>query len=95
MSFFFFLTEQLDFKCPLEGGDVIVVTANYRLGAMGFLVTTDMDGNYNLKGNMGMLDQRAAMSWVHENIVNFGGDPNRVGFYCVDVKLCFFSSSDL
>jgi carboxylesterase type B len=62
-------------------GNVVVVTANYRLGAFGFLVTTEAKDEYNLKGNFGMYDQRAAMQWVHDNIVNFGGDPSMVTIF--------------
>jgi para-nitrobenzyl esterase len=67
-----------------HGGDVIVVTANYRLGAMGFLVTKGEGGEggeYALRGNQGMRDQKAAMEWVRDNIANFGGDPGRVTIF--------------
>ena len=53
---------------------VIVVSCNYRLGALGFLVST-ADGLY---GNYGLADQKMAMMWVNENIRSFGGDPERV-----------------
>jgi para-nitrobenzyl esterase len=59
-------------------GDVVVVTMNYRLGALGFLASTslaDHDGGF---ANWGLLDQLAALSWVKENIANFGGDPKNV-----------------
>lgn len=56
---------------------VIVVTINYRLGALGFLVSSS-DGLY---GNYGLMDQRAAIYWVHENIEAFGGDPNSVTLF--------------
>jgi carboxylesterase type B len=52
----------------------VVVTLNYRLGALGFLVSS-VDG---LFGNFGLMDQRAALSWVQDNIANFGGDPTNV-----------------
>ncbi|MFC0541093.1 carboxylesterase/lipase family protein [Kutzneria chonburiensis] len=48
--------------------DVVVVTFNYRLGAFGFLDDT----------NCGVLDQIAALRWVRDNIVAFGGDPRQV-----------------
>ena len=56
---------------------VIVVTLNYRLGALGFLVSSS-DG---LFGNFGLMDQRAALHWVSDNIRYFGGDPKNVMLY--------------
>lgn len=53
------------------GGDVIVVTLNYRLGAFGFL---DLPG---CDTNVGLRDVLAALRWVRENIAAFGGDPTR------------------
>ncbi|XP_076462139.1 acetylcholinesterase-like [Babylonia areolata] len=58
----------------LASYDVIVVTFNYRLGALGFL---SIPGS-PLGGNYGMLDQVEALKWVKANIASFGGDPNRV-----------------
>jgi para-nitrobenzyl esterase len=55
----------------LEG--VVVVGVNYRLGALGFLALPDQ-----LPGNLGLLDQIAALRWVREHIAVFGGDPARV-----------------
>lgn len=57
--------------------DIIVVTINYRLGALGFLVSS----RDNIFGNFGLMDQRAAMYWVHENIRAFGGDPDNVTLF--------------
>ena len=57
-------------------GDVIVVTINYRLGALGFLVT-GLEAD-QLQGNFGVLDQKMALKWVHDNIEAFGGDNERV-----------------
>jgi len=57
--------------------DVLVVTLNYRLGALGFLVSSQ-DGVY---GNFGLMDQRAALHFIHDNIVHFGGDPQRVTLF--------------
>jgi para-nitrobenzyl esterase len=54
-----------------ERGDVVVVTFNYRLGALGFAGTT----------NCGTRDQIAALEWVHEGIAAFGGDPDNVTIF--------------
>lgn len=51
---------------------VVLVTTNYRLGALGFLATNDVNGNF------GIQDQRAALKWVRANIKAFGGDPAQV-----------------
>jgi para-nitrobenzyl esterase len=58
----------------------VVVTVNYRLGAMGFLATDALDGETRdgVSGNFGMLDQQAALRWVRDNIGRFGGDRGRV-----------------
>ena len=53
---------------------VVVVTLNYRLGALGFLY----DSGTGIRGNFGLLDQREALKWVQANIGRFGGDPGRV-----------------
>jgi carboxylesterase type B len=53
-------------------GSVIVVAVNYRLGALGFLVTD------SIMGNLGLQDQRLGMQWVRNNIHVFGGDASRV-----------------
>jgi len=65
---------------PLAGrGDVVVVTINHRLGALGYLHLVDIAGpEYAKSGNVGMLDIVLALRWVQENIANFGGDPKRV-----------------
>jgi para-nitrobenzyl esterase len=58
----------------------VVVSVNYRLGAMGFLAAAGLDREVRdgVSGNFGMLDQRAALRWVRANIGRFGGDPGRV-----------------
>lgn len=58
----------------LAARDVVVVTLNYRLGALGFLHLDDVEGS----GNAGLLDQAAALAWVAENVDGFGGDPANV-----------------
>jgi para-nitrobenzyl esterase len=59
---------------------LVVVTPNYRLGVLGFLAHPELasESAHHVSGNYGMLDQLAALRWVHENIARFGGDPNRV-----------------
>jgi para-nitrobenzyl esterase len=60
-------------------GDVVVVTINYRLGALGFLHLADIDGkDKDLSNNCGLLDQVAALEWVRDNIAAFGGDPGNI-----------------
>ena len=62
---------------------VIVVTTNYRLGALGFLAHPELDKESpnNTSGNYGILDQDAALQWVQRNIGAFGGDPSRVTIF--------------
>ena len=63
-----------------ENPDVVFVTVAYRLGALGFLHLSHLvDGKeYPDAQNLGLLDQKMAFKWVHENIANFGGDPDNV-----------------
>ena len=63
-----------------ENPDVIYVTVAYRLGALGFLHLSHLpDGkDYPDAQNLGLLDQKMALKWVHENIAAFGGDPSNV-----------------
>jgi para-nitrobenzyl esterase len=63
-------------------GDVVVVTLNYRLGALGFLNLKEITGGrIPATGNEGLLDQVAALEWVRDNIANFGGDPDNVTIF--------------
>jgi para-nitrobenzyl esterase len=63
---------------------VILVTINYRLGALGFLAHKWLSeeslaaGENGFCGNYGLFDQLEALKWVHENISAFGGDPSRI-----------------
>ncbi|MGY1637171.1 carboxylesterase/lipase family protein [Geodermatophilus sp. SYSU D00742] len=63
----------------LADSGIVVVTFNYRLGALGFLDLAGALGPaYASSGNCGLLDQIAALRWVRANIAGFGGDPQRV-----------------
>ncbi len=63
-------------------GDVVVVSMNYRLGALGFLAgLKDKTTGEEINGNFGILDQILALKWVQENISAFGGDPEKVAIY--------------
>jgi len=60
-------------------GDVVVVSLNHRLGALGYLDLAHIGGEaFQSAGNVGMLDIVAALEWVRDNIAGFGGDPGRV-----------------
>lgn len=58
-----------------SNGDVVVVTFNYRLGALGFLDLSD------IPSNIGFQDQITALKWVQGNIYAFGGDPNNITIF--------------
>lgn len=64
-----------------ERGDVVVVSINYRLGALGFVYLGDHLSNAGLTANAGQLDQIAALEWVRANIAAFGGDPANVTIF--------------
>ena len=59
---------------------LVMVTINYRVGVLGFLALPELtsESDHRASGNYGLLDQIAALQWVHENIARFGGDPSRV-----------------
>jgi carboxylesterase type B/2',3'-cyclic-nucleotide 2'-phosphodiesterase (5'-nucleotidase family) len=81
--------KEVAFSMPAYNGTtlaqkgVIVVTPNYRLGALGFLAHPGLDAEspHNASGNYGILDQQAALAWVQRNIGAFGGDPSRVTIF--------------
>ncbi|PIC27728.1 hypothetical protein B9Z55_019897 [Caenorhabditis nigoni] len=81
---------------PLK--DVIVVTANYRVGVLGFFTT----GDEKCRGNLALWDLTLALKWVQKHIRSFGGDPNNVtvfgcsaGGVCADLLTLSSHSRDL
>jgi para-nitrobenzyl esterase len=71
-----------DVRPIVRRGDVVVVTINYRLGALGFLHLAELAGEaFGDAANAGLLDQVAALRWVRDNIAGFGGDPGNVTIF--------------
>ena len=74
---------------PLFNGEnfarhgVVLVTANYRLGILGFFAHPDLtkESAHNASGNYGLMDQIQALRWVQENIARFGGNPANVTIF--------------
>jgi para-nitrobenzyl esterase len=64
-------------------GDVVVVTFNYRLNALGFLAHPALDGGpaRNKSGNFGIEDQQAVLRWVRQNAAAFGGDSHNITIF--------------
>lgn len=78
--------------------DVVLVTLNYRLGALGFISL----GTDQVPGNAGFLDQTMALTWVQKHIMNFGGDKDKVtlmgesaGGFCVGYHMISPRSKNL
>ena len=67
----------------LVGQGTVVVTINYRLGALGFLAHPALSAEQGdgASGDYGLMDQQAALRWVRRNIGNFGGDRNNVTIF--------------
>jgi para-nitrobenzyl esterase len=79
-------------------GDVVVVTVQYRVGALGYLADPALAQGTTAAGNYGLLDQIAALQWVQRNAAAFGGDPKRVllfGESAGAVNTCMLVASPL
>src|SRR5271169_5422974 len=79
---------------------VVLVSINYRLGALGFLAHPALtaESPHHASGNYGILDQIAALQWVERNIAQFGGDPANVTVFGESsgaMMVCFLMSSPL
>ncbi|MEN6620659.1 MAG: carboxylesterase/lipase family protein [Smithella sp.] len=77
-------TSQMEYDVRnLAKKGVVVVTINYRLGPLGFLVHPSLsrESSHKKSGNYGLLDQIAALKWVQKNIVSFGGNPGTVTIF--------------
>ncbi|WP_083865076.1 carboxylesterase/lipase family protein [Nocardia brevicatena] len=68
-----------DGRVLAQTGDVVVVTVNYRVGALGFLDLSSLSPDF--VPNLGLHDQLAALEWVRDNIASFGGDPGNVTLF--------------
>jgi para-nitrobenzyl esterase len=78
--------EGFAFEPEMDGGEewaargVILVSVTYRLGVLGFFShpLLSAESPHGVSGNYGLLDQIAALKWIHNNISQFGGDPNNI-----------------
>jgi para-nitrobenzyl esterase len=70
-----------DGETIVEAHEVVVVSTNYRLGALGFFSHPELRAEGSPSGNQGLLDLRLALEWVRDNIEAFGGDPNNVTIF--------------
>lgn len=71
-------SNQHDASLIVRNTGIVVVTINYRLGLFGFLAHPALTAEAGQSGNYGLMDQQAALRWVHANIAAFGGDPGQV-----------------
>ena len=67
-----------DGRALANKGDIVVVTVNHRLNVLGYSDLRGLGGKYSESVNLGQQDLVAALQWIHDNIENFGGDPNSV-----------------
>ncbi|HEV7734771.1 MAG TPA: carboxylesterase family protein [Candidatus Binatia bacterium] len=82
-AYFLGAGSQFDPTEMVTTGHVIVVTINYRIGALGFMAhpALSAETSYGGSGNYGIMDQQLALQWVQRNIAAFGGNPKRVTIF--------------
>lgn len=81
--------EGFAFEPEMDGGEdyasrgVILVQVTYRLGVLGFFShpLLSAESPNGVSGNYGLMDQAAALKWIHNNIEQFGGDPNNITIF--------------
>jgi para-nitrobenzyl esterase len=81
--------EGFAYEPEMDGGKdwasrgVILVTVTYRLGVIGFFShpLLSAESPHGVSGNYGLMDQMAALKWIHNNIEQFGGDPNNITIF--------------
>lgn len=81
--------EGFSYEPEMDGGEdyasrgVILVQVTYRLGVMGFFShpLLSAESPNGVSGNYGLLDQAAALKWIHNNIAQFGGDPDNITIF--------------
>lgn len=81
--------EGFAFEPEMDGGEewasrgVILVTVTYRLGVFGFFShpLLSAESSHGVSGNYGLMDQAAALKWIHNNIKQFGGDPSNITIF--------------
>ena len=81
--------EGFGFEPEMDGGEdwasrgVILVSVTYRLGVFGFFShpLLSKESPNGVSGNYGLLDQAAALKWIHNNIAQFGGDPDNITIF--------------
>ena len=81
--------EGFGFEPEMDGGEdwasrgVIFVSVTYRLGVFGFFThpLLSAESPNGVSGNYGLMDQAAALKWLHNNIAQFGGDPNNITIF--------------
>jgi para-nitrobenzyl esterase len=81
--------EGFAFEPEMDGGEdwasrgVILVSVTYRLGVIGFFShpLLSAESPHHVSGNYGLMDQAAALKWIHDNIQQFGGDPSNITIF--------------